>query len=148
MAKMDQQYLSRALDFIQSAKVLCAAINPGWLPSACLLIGTASELLAKKRLIEKGFASAALRNPPYGHDLIALWQLHTSLYAEADLICKTLACPSSFDFPTHFEALAKGYGRIGDYSLRYHGGVNSFADPATLGSIVEEIARRERMRSE
>jgi HEPN domain-containing protein len=147
MTETGSQYLSRALDFINSAEVLCKTLNQGWLQSACLLIGMASELLAKKQLLENGVQASALRNPPYGHDLIALWQVHTNLYAEAELILQDVARPKTFDFTTHFEALAKGHSKEGNYSLRYHGGVRSFADPAVLGVIVAEIARRKRMRS-
>ena len=147
MTETGSQYLSRALDFINSAEVLCKTLNQGWLPSACLLIGMASELIAKKQLLERGVEKKALRNPPYGHDLKALWQVHTHLYAEAELICEDVDFPETFIFETHFEALAKGHSKDGNYSFRYHDGVRSFPDPAVLCVIITEIAQRERMRS-
>ena len=145
------QYLARAIDFVNSTKVLCERRNQGWLPSACLLVGTAMELISKKQLLEGGVTVKALRSPPYSHDLDALWKQHTSLYAEATQINAQLAnesdYPASFDLAVHFKALAKGYSKTGDYSLRYHNGERSFADPCILGQITERIAARERMRT-
>jgi hypothetical protein len=148
--KLNEKYLSRSLDFISSARLICEHRKPGWLAPACLLVGTACELLAKKQLLEKGVPNDDLKRRPYGHDLQALWKIQTSLYKEAQDISEKLtnsdAFPSTFELQTHFDALAHGYGQGSDYSLRYHGGVRTFADPSCLGQIVEEIARRERMR--
>ena len=54
MLETGARYLSRALDFIHSAEVLCKTVNQGCLPSACLLIGMDCELIAKKQLLEMG----------------------------------------------------------------------------------------------
>jgi len=145
-----EQYLTRAIDFIHAARTLCETHGQGHLPSSCLLVGTAMELLAKKRLLEKGIEASKLKAKAYGHDLQNLWKQHTDLYAEAEQISDQIRQngdqPDSFDFAVHFEALARGYGNESDYSLRYHNGERSFANACMLGRITERIAGRERMR--
>jgi hypothetical protein len=149
---LNQWFLSRALDFISSASVLCSDLHDGWLPSANLLIGFAAELLAKKQLLERGVSAGALRRAPYGHDLIGMWKEKTGLYVEASAIAEELraagAIEPGFDFDPHFEALGAAHGLTGNYSLRYHGGVREFSCPAALTLILAEIARRERMRTQ
>jgi hypothetical protein len=139
-----KQFLARAIDFVNAAQTICETSSQGHLPSACLLLGTAMELL------ERGLNPKTLKIKPYGHDLQALWKEHTSMYAEAELINEEIRLsgdqPDSFDFAVHFDALAYGYGNESDFSLRYHNGQRSFADPFIIGKITERIAIRERMR--
>jgi len=145
-----EQFLARAIDFVNAAQTICETNSQGHLPSACLLLGTAMELLAKKQLLERGLNPKILKIKPYGHDLQALWKEHTSMYAEAVLINEEIRLsgdqPDSFNFAVHFDALAYGYGNESDFSLRYHNGQRSFADPFIIGKITERIAIRERMR--
>lgn len=149
-SEVSEQFLSRALDFVSSAKVLCEGRTSGWLPSACLLIGMACELIAKKQLVERGVSKERLKYSPYGHDLGRLWKEHTSLFNEAKIIFDEMnednAFPSSFSLELHFDTLSQGFGGSGDYSIRYHNGVRTFADPCSIGMILSEVCRRERMR--
>src|SRR6056297_1313230 len=144
------QFLARASDFIHAARKLCEEGGMGHLQSACLLVGTAMELLAKKQLIEKGIDPDTLKRKPYGHDLQALWKSHTRMYDEATLINEEIRQnekqPNSFVFAIHFDAMAFGYGKDSDFSLRYHNGERTLADACFIGRIVEHILKRERMR--
>lgn len=146
------QFQSRAMDFIQGSATLCAACGQGWLASSAFLIGQAFELLAKQRLLLQGVPKETLSRRPYGHDLRYLCGEETRLREEASLIAEEfLKRPSpdgvdeGFRFDLHFEAMADAHSGASHFSLRYHEGVRSFADPRAMTVILGEIARRERM---
>ncbi|WP_416915639.1 MAG: hypothetical protein ACMUJJ_01025 [Roseicyclus sp.] len=147
------QFLSRAIDFTHGAATLCGERDQGWLPSSAMLVAQALELLAKRRLLLSGKSMQVLRRPPYGHDLRRLCGAETGLRNEAsEIAAEYLLNPSpngvdeGFDFDTHFDALADAHSAASDYSLRYHQGIRSFANPNAMTVIVGEIVRRERMR--
>lgn len=140
------RYKTRAGDFIRSAGFLSTNIHDGWLPSAGLLLGFACELLAKGRLIYSGVSENALRNAPYGHDISGMWRNETTLYTEAQNVTGRLkqtpngnGVSTFFDWEIHFDQLAQGHSRAGDYSLRYHKGERHFADPKAMTIILSEI---------
>lgn len=110
-----------------------------------MLLGFASELLAKRRLLLNGVSEAALRNKPYGHDILTMWQ-KTGLYSEAENIVLQLKQTPSlngvgefFDWGLHFSKLASSHSQSGDYSLRYHQGDIHFADPIAMTVVLMNI---------
>ena len=140
------RYQARAGDFIRSASVLCTDIHDGWLPSACLLLGFACELLAKRRLLHKGVSEDDLRNAPYCHDISGMWRDKTELFVEAESLVSELkqnpnpeGVTVEFDWGLHFKQLARGHSRLGDYSLRYHQGEIHFADPKAVTVVLAKI---------
>ena len=93
---------------------------------------------------------AALRRAPYGHDIEAMWLKHTRLFAEAMTITEEFqAAPSplgvndTFDWELHFTVLARAHSSVSDYSVRYHNGVRSFADPIALTVVLGTIWNNE-----
>lgn len=141
---------ARADEFIRSASVLCKNTHDGWLASSCLLLGFACELMAKRRLIHCGVPVDHLRFAPYGHDISKMWREKTSLFDEAEAIVKEFKRKPSkngvdkfFNWPLHFEQLAKGHSREGDYSFRYHQGEIVFADPNAVTVVLAQIRRSE-----
>ena len=147
------QFLSRAIDFIHGSGTLCSNVSQGWLSSSVLLISQAFELLAKRRLLLQGKTKEVLRRSPYGHDLHHLCGHETGLRDEAKTIAQDfLKRPSpngvnvGFEFDVHFDAMADAHSTDGKYSVRYHEGVRSFANPKAMRVILNEIARRDRMR--
>ncbi|WP_395539413.1 hypothetical protein [Neotabrizicola sp. sgz301269] len=94
-------FSNRARDFLQSAAFLCESAkhgNDGWLPASGLLLGFACELIAKCRLMRMGIVPDRLRNSPYGHDIMAMWKVHTTLFAEAEAVVDEFK-----KFPTRME---------------------------------------------
>lgn len=141
---------ARASDFIRSSSVLCQKHHDGWLPSACLLLGFACELMAKSRLLRDGVTEKALRNTPYGHDISVMWRCKTTMFEEAEqLVAKLKLKPNpngvteNFDWGIHFDQLAVAHSREDDYSLRYHNGEIHFADPKAVTIILGGMWRAE-----
>ena len=146
-----ERYSKRAADFIRSAAILCEDIHDGWVPSSCLLLGNACELLAKRRLLIGGKSEKILKSSPYGHDISELWRRHTRLYEETEnLVSELKKDPNPhgvdihFDWGLHFDQLAKGHSAIGDYSIRYHKGEKNFADPKAMTVILGNIWKTEK----
>lgn len=145
------RYSDRAGDFIRSASVLCGDVHQGWLPSACLLLGFACELIAKKRLLTMGVSEKELRNAPYGHDISGMWRDRTDLFEKAERLVSELTqnpnpdgVDASFDWGLHFDQLAKGHSGSSDYSIRYHQGEIHFADPKAMTVVLSNIWLAER----
>ncbi len=137
------RYGSRAENFIRSASDICTNTHDGWLPSACLLLGFACELLAKRRLIHEGVSEKALLIKPYGHDISGMWREKTGLFAEAESLVSRLkkdpnpnGVDTHFDWDLHFNQLARGHSSEGDYSLRYHQGEIHFAIPKAVTVVL------------
>ena len=142
------RYGARAGDFIRSASILCQKRHVGWLPSACMLLGFACELLAKRRLLLEEIPEKDLRKAPYGHDISGMWREKTSLFFEAkELVDKRKlglnSVTEKFDWGMHFDQLAAAHSSVGDYSLRYHQGEIYFADPKALTIVLADIWRAE-----
>jgi hypothetical protein len=148
------RYGARAFDFVRSASVICTNSHDGWLPSACLLLGFACELLAKRRLLHEGVTENALRRAPYNHDISGMWRDETQLFAEAEsLVLELKQDPSAngvdalFDWDLHFDKLAQGHSREGDYSLRYHNGEIHFSNPKAVTIVLSKICLVEQEKS-
>ncbi len=148
------RYGARAFEFVRSSSVLCCGIHDGWLPSACLLLGFACELLAKRRLLHEGVPEDDLRNAPYGHNISGMWRDKTELFAEAEcLVAELKENPSPngvgkfFDWSLHFDQLAQGHSQKSDYSLRYHQGESIFADPMAVTVVLSKICLDEQEKS-
>jgi hypothetical protein len=148
-----EQYLSRALDFMHGAGTLCSVGGQEWLPSSALLIAQAMELVGKRRLILKGAPKAELSRPPNNHDLQYLWGDTTGLRDEARQIASELqknpspnGVTATFDFDLHFDTLAEAHSNRSGFSLRYHQGTRTFADPKAFAVILNVLMRRERAR--
>ena len=148
------RYGSRAYEFVRAAAKICDPLTPGDLASAGLLLGFACELLAKRRLLHHGVPEAELRNKPYGHDILAMWKDHTSLFEEAEQIVDELkknpnpnGVDSHFAWSLHFEHLALGHSAAGDYSLRYHQGEIHFSNPKAICVVLNQICSSEQQKS-
>jgi hypothetical protein len=148
------RYGARAGDFIRSANILCTNTHDGWLPSAGRLLGFASELLAKRRLLHRDVSEEDLRNSPYGHDISGMWRVETELFAEAEnLILELKQDPNlngvdtGFDWGLHFDQLAKAHSREGNYSHRYHDGEINFSNHKTLTVVLSTIWLAEQKKS-
>lgn len=141
-----KRFDDRAGDFIRSAAVLADDVHEGWLPSACLLLGFACELLAKGRLLRQGVRENDLLRSPFGHDISGMWKKETDLFSEAEILVSTLkqnpnpdGVDASFNWDLHFDQLARGHSRSGAYSLRYHQGEIHFANPKAVTVVLAYI---------
>ena len=138
--------LSRAVEFCYGAKTLIESHKQGALTSSLLLLGFTAELIAKKRLLERGVPEKVLKNSPYGHNVFRMWSEDSALWEEAEqLFLKT---GGKDDFTIHLCVLDYLCGGSSEFSIRYNKMPTYYPESKYLVPVFLEILRRERMRHE
>ncbi|MBL3576245.1 hypothetical protein JMK10_02935 [Rhodovulum sulfidophilum] len=136
----------RANEFCHAAQTLFGGHGQGKLTSSLLLLGYCAELIAKKRLLERGVPEDSLSRQPYSHNILSMWQSDPKLWEEAEIVY--LESGGRDDFLIHMCVLDYLCGGRSKYSIRYNEYRAHYPEARYLLPVFLEIIKRERMRQE